>query len=78
FTRADIQFNADDNTVVRLRLKAEQNGLLCWNGGTQNVQVNHPGDVSAFETVILTLNADNGWTGPITSLTLTMDAEIDF
>ncbi|WP_146043948.1 phage tail tip protein J-related protein [Vibrio vulnificus] len=78
FTRESIQFNADDNTVVRLRLKAEQNGLLCWNGGTQNVQVNHPGDVSAFETVILTLNADNGWSGSITSLTLTMDAEIDF
>ncbi|KYN90557.1 hypothetical protein ATY35_09710 [Vibrio cidicii] len=78
FTRAEIDFNADENSVVRLRLKATQNGLLCWNGGAQNVQVKHPGDTSAFETVILTLNSDNGWTGQITALTLTMDAEIDF
>ncbi|EPP4068004.1 phage tail tip protein J-related protein [Vibrio vulnificus] len=78
FTRAEIDFNADENSVVRLRLKAEQNGLLCWNGGAQNVQVKHPGDTSAFETVILTLNADNGWSGSITSLTISMNAEIDF
>ncbi|WP_342652551.1 hypothetical protein NM449_17760 (plasmid) [Vibrio metschnikovii] len=49
FERRNIAFNADENPVLRLRLKASQNGRLSWSGGAQNVlSSNIPGDTDRF------------------------------
>ncbi|MBM4876528.1 hypothetical protein HYO45_13160 [Vibrio parahaemolyticus] len=77
FSRSSILFNANDNPVVRLCLKAEANGTLSWNGGQQQILIPHPGVQDAFETVVLTLTADDGWSGSVTSLHIEMDATID-
>ncbi|EJG1710615.1 hypothetical protein CDB79_RS18715 [Vibrio parahaemolyticus] len=77
FTRTDISFNADDNSVVRLRVKSAQSGTLSWNGGSQNITILQPGDSSIFETIIIKLTPADGWTGDITSLSIAMDAEFD-
>ncbi|ELZ5772568.1 hypothetical protein U0K82_001106 [Vibrio metschnikovii] len=77
FERSDIAFNADENPVLRLRLKASENGRLSWNGGAQNVVIKHPGDTDSFELVIVKLSVSEGWTGEVTSLRIDMDAEID-
>ncbi|NAX08217.1 phage tail tip protein J-related protein, partial [Vibrio sp. V40_P2S30T141] len=77
FERSNIAFNADENPVLRLRLKASQNGRLSWNGGAQNVVIKHPGDTDNFELVLVKLSVSDGWTGEVTSLRIDMDAEID-
>ncbi|EKO3640488.1 hypothetical protein M3898_000584 [Vibrio metschnikovii] len=77
FERSDIAFNADENPVLRLRLKASENGRLSWNNGAQNVVIKHPGDTDSFELVIVKLSVSDGWTGEVTSLRIDMDAEID-
>lgn len=77
FARNDLAFNADENQVVRLRLKATENGTLSWNGGQQNVTIHHPGVADEFETVIIKLSAADGWAGDITAIRIAMDAEID-
>lgn len=77
FERRNIAFNADENPVLRLRLKASQNGRLSWSGGAQNVVIKHPGDTDSFELVLVKLSANDGWTGEVTSLRIDMDAEID-
>ncbi|ALR15275.1 hypothetical protein [Vibrio natriegens] len=76
-TRSDISFNADDNSVIRLRVKSAQSGTLSWNGGSQNIIILQPADSSVFETVILKLTPADGWTGDITALSIAMDAEFD-
>ncbi|MBY7981356.1 hypothetical protein KW452_02285 [Vibrio fluvialis] len=77
FARDDLTFNADENQVVRLRLKATENGTLSWNGGQQNVTIHHPGVADEFETIIIKLSAADGWAGDITAIRIAMDAEID-
>lgn len=77
FTKSDIAFNADENAAVRLRVKAAQNGTLSWNDGGQQIVINHPGDIEAFETIILTMTEVDGWSGEITSLQIMLDGEID-
>ncbi|WGY45027.1 hypothetical protein [Vibrio sp. ABG19] len=76
FSRSDLSFDADENTAIRLRVNAASGGTLSWNGGNQAVAMPAPGVPGEFETVILALSPEDGWTGPINSIRLVMDAEI--
>ena len=77
-SKTGISFDADENPVVRLRLKGSAAGSLSWNGQSQNVVISAPSQSDEYETQLITLSANDGWTGTITSIELALDAQIDF
>ncbi|MCG6268316.1 phage tail tip protein J-related protein, partial [Vibrio furnissii] len=76
FERSDLSFDASENTAIRLRVKSDTGGTLSWNGGSQAVAIPSPSGATEFETIILTLSDEDGWSGTINAIRIEMDAEI--